>query len=345
MKLFILLLGPLAFSAALNAQTPFFPQMNVETLKWNYLDISGKPVLDLPISGVEDLTPFSDGMAAAQDSATHLWGYINASGKWAIKPQYEQVQSFKNGYAIVSNECRSGCNQSQEGLLSTYISHIIDKKGKVIFTDNSQDEDPMKRFFLDENLGAELFRVVRGYGVNDMKSLINLKGEFLCDTYSVFSEKGNIVYDPQLDAFRCANVFYKRDGKVLLDLSAYSYVETFSDGYCWAYRDEGDDETSITWNVLLDQKGKEVLRLNGDVYKAPDPVEKGAFRYMDKDYQYFVFNIDTQTSDPYQPHEIESEMGISIGGKQPNGVRYIFSMEEGEPLIGFMNASGEVFYK
>lgn len=44
---------------------------------------------------------FSEGLAAAQDAATGLWGYIDAQGSWAIPPSLHTADAFRNGAAAV----------------------------------------------------------------------------------------------------------------------------------------------------------------------------------------------------------------------------------------------------
>lgn len=46
---------------------------------------------------------FSEGVAAAQDNATGLWGYIGPGGQWVIQPQYTEAASFSGGEATVTD--------------------------------------------------------------------------------------------------------------------------------------------------------------------------------------------------------------------------------------------------
>lgn len=45
----------------------------------------------------------SEGLAAAELSAGHGFGFIDQSGRWAIKPIYKNAQSFSEGLAAVQN--------------------------------------------------------------------------------------------------------------------------------------------------------------------------------------------------------------------------------------------------
>ncbi|SFC82386.1 WG containing repeat-containing protein [Flexibacter flexilis DSM 6793] len=63
----------------------------------------------------KQIKPFSEGLAAAQDAQTLLWGYIDASGNWVLHAKWVQAESFKNGYAttaIALPDERSGLSKT-----------------------------------------------------------------------------------------------------------------------------------------------------------------------------------------------------------------------------------------
>lgn len=325
------------------AQTPFFPQYNVEAEKWSFIDTSGKTVLELSLTQIEDLRPFYDGLAAAQDETTHLWGFIDTKGKWLIKPQYAKAHDFTDGYAIVVNPCEANCNTNTDGLLSSDISYIIDKTGKTVFTDKSQEADPKNRFFLDKNLGNGLFRTIMGYGVSDMKNVIDLKGNFLCATYSVFGF-GDIEFEPDLKAYKCKNIYYDLTGKKVLDLSKYTFVNAFSEGLAWVNEEQETIDESITWNILVDLKGKEIHRFKNSEIGYPEPVENGSFLYTDAEGATMRYILKDKKIVKYETPETEELSGLTVGKKDKNGIRYIYSMDEVPRLVGFINGSGETYF-
>lgn len=328
-------------------QNPYFPQRDSETTNWQYLDVNGKIVLIIDLTEIEDLSPFSEGIAAAQDAKTHLWGYINNAGKWQIKPIFEVANDFKDGYAIVTNKCKTDCNKSEEGLLNDHIGSIIDKKGKIVFTDNSQDETPYKRYFMDQNLGSGLFSVIFGYGFNDMKNLINLKGEILCDTYSIFSGLGDIIFDDEMQAYRCKNKYYNLKGEMILDLSNYTYIHSFSNGYTWVSAEIGEDEENlVSYNILLDKKGKEIARFESNSFNLPSPVIEGMFTFTNENADIYQYNLKTKEIILKELSEIEKNYEFTIGKIEKNGCRFFYSeVDEIKKLMGFINAKEEVFYK
>ncbi|MGZ5302667.1 MAG: WG repeat-containing protein, partial [Bacteroidia bacterium] len=304
------------------AQTPFFPQYNVETEKWSYIDTSGNAILAITLANIDDLHPFSDGLAAALDGSTQLWGFINTSGNWVIQPKYAAAQDFLDSYAIVRKPCEADCNTSTEGVLSSDISYVIDTKGNVVLTDKSQHADSQTRFFLDKNLGEGLFRIIFGYGENDMKNVVNLKGELLCKTYSIFTA-GEIEYEADLKAFKCQNIFYNSKGAKVLDLSKYSFVNPFSEGYAWVSQEQEINGEPVTMNILIDLKGKEILRFNNNKVSYPQPVENGAFIHSDAENNTYRFILTEKRSVPYTAPESEENSGLVTGKKEKNGLRYI----------------------
>jgi len=66
---------------------------------------------------------FSEGFAAARDITTNKWGYIDATGQWAIEPQYADAKTFSEGLAAVS--------------LKGDKYGFIDKSGKMVIPDTN----------------------------------------------------------------------------------------------------------------------------------------------------------------------------------------------------------------
>ena len=47
--------------------------------------------------------PYNNGLARAQSINTELWGYVNAAGEWAIRPQFKFAKDFNDDVAFVDN--------------------------------------------------------------------------------------------------------------------------------------------------------------------------------------------------------------------------------------------------
>ena len=68
---------------------------------------------------VQEIYDFDSGLALVK--INNKYGYVDKSGKFAIKPQFSYAQSFRDGFAMVCEE--------KEG---KHICGFINQKGKVI---------------------------------------------------------------------------------------------------------------------------------------------------------------------------------------------------------------------
>ena len=343
MKRLHILLLIFGLNSAIYAQNPYFPQFNSVSETWHYIDVNGEKVLEVTLSNILDLKIFADGLAAAQDSESNLWGYINVSGKWQIQPAFEFAGDFKDGYAITANSCVK-CNELQAGILDDNVGTIIDKTGKVLLTDNSQDEEPSDRYTFNSNLGSGLFSVNFGDGFGENMNYINLKGQFMCKTYAVNTLYGDLLYDQEIQAIRCKNIYYNAKGQSVLDLSKYSYLKTFSEGKVWGSLEEEMDGEFKFWNILIDENGKEIRRFNADSIQYPMPVKKGKFTYENENFEKFQYNLATNESTPYEANGLEANYEVILGPYQANGCRFILNADT-YALLGFENKEGVIFYK
>lgn len=82
--------------------------------KSGYIDRNGREIA----VKYEDVFSFSDGMWGVQRiiNGKDRYGLINAKGEEIIKPIYENIREFKNGYAFIINKGKIG---------------IIDKVGNI----------------------------------------------------------------------------------------------------------------------------------------------------------------------------------------------------------------------
>jgi len=150
--LVVVLAFPVMIAGCSNQSKTLYPAVDGQTFMMGFIDSSGKWVIQpsfqevrpfsegyawvktdggdvfidqrgntaIKLEGIRVNGDFSDGMAVAYDSETSLYGYINTKGKWVIKPQYTQANSFTNGYAsVVFGD-------------DTWTGIIIDKSGKEI---------------------------------------------------------------------------------------------------------------------------------------------------------------------------------------------------------------------
>lgn len=80
---------------------------------WGYLDRQGR--LAIPPT-FDETQGFSEGLAPA--AADDKWGYIDSTGRWAIAPTHREARHFSEGLAVVENE------DGQDG--------VIDRNGRWI---------------------------------------------------------------------------------------------------------------------------------------------------------------------------------------------------------------------
>lgn len=80
---------------------------------WGYLDRQGR--LAIPPT-FDETQGFAEGLAPA--AADDKWGYIDSTGRWAIAPTHREARHFSEGLAVVENE------DGQDG--------VIDRSGRWI---------------------------------------------------------------------------------------------------------------------------------------------------------------------------------------------------------------------
>lgn len=109
------------------------------------IDRKGNVVKELP-KDVSQCSMFARGMAAIQND-NGQWGYINASGDSIIATNYSSANLFLyEDYAMVID-----AEQPSDSVL-TYS--VIDKSGKVLFTSNTMQYQPIQPYFINGVLPA-----------------------------------------------------------------------------------------------------------------------------------------------------------------------------------------------
>lgn len=105
-----------------------------------YFNLAGEQITE-PILK-DEKQEYSEGLIKA--NLNSKWGYKDASGKWVIRPQYEEANDFYHGFASVSLNGikkvidKSGKSHSREGLAIAY-SIREDSYGLFGFIDESED--------------------------------------------------------------------------------------------------------------------------------------------------------------------------------------------------------------
>ncbi len=152
-----------------------------EDARWGIIDSSGEYVRPVYFSGANGDGFAPNGLAAAKDAKTHLWGYVWKGGTWAIEPRFSQEEYFSSvGLAAVQgtgaqwgkwgyiDESGAWAIEPQydtpgvfhdDGRASVFIGDDmlwIDEGGNVV--DGPSDEDEKPRAEWDEATGLDGIR-------------------------------------------------------------------------------------------------------------------------------------------------------------------------------------------
>lgn len=104
------------------------------------IDRKGQVIKELP-KEVSQCSMFSRGMATFQND-NGSWGYINTSGDTIVPANYSSANLFLyNDYALVVDE-----SQPNDSTLSFTV---INKTGKVMFTDSSAEYQPVQPYYIN----------------------------------------------------------------------------------------------------------------------------------------------------------------------------------------------------
>ncbi len=109
------------------------------------IDRKGAVIKELP-KEVSQCSMFARGMAAFQND-NGSWGYINVSGDTIVPANFSTANLFLyNDYALVIDE-----NQASDSIVSF---SVIDKHGKVMFTSNTGEYQPIQSYYINGVLPA-----------------------------------------------------------------------------------------------------------------------------------------------------------------------------------------------
>lgn len=124
-----------------------------------FIDRHGKAVIKLD----DEARDFHEGLAAVKGSGTSGWGYVDRSGRWVIKPQYQLADDFSEGLAQVMVDVKFG---------------FVNRRGEMVIPPRF-DAHPVgyvqQRKF-DTSRFAEGLACV---SVGDLYGYINKKGDFV----------------------------------------------------------------------------------------------------------------------------------------------------------------------
>jgi hypothetical protein len=175
--------------------------------KYGFIDASGRVQIKPQFDGA---LPFSEGLAAV--SLNKKWGFIDSSGKIVVPLSYFAVSRFSDGVAAVTIE---------EG--TTRSCGYIDHAGQFVIK-------PQTKFVCREfKEGFALVGVYDETAGEDFDGYMNKEGNLAIGGQYVradpFSEGLALVVSFE------NSVFINRDGETVIDLKGYGGTDTLSDEY------------------------------------------------------------------------------------------------------------------
>lgn len=193
------------------------------------IDRKGQVVKELP-KEVSQCSMFSRGMAAFQND-NGSWGYINTSGDTIVPANYSSANMFLyNDYAMVIDE-----NQPND---STVSFTVINKNGKVMFTANSSEYQPVQPYFINGVLP-----VVKG------------------DTLVCLNEEGKEVANPIDDSDKVEKAGYADFSRT----PSGDYI-VIKDKKTGMVDKDNQPLIPIEHDNLIDINGERLIAVDGDTY-------------------------------------------------------------------------------
>ncbi|MBR5731666.1 MAG: WG repeat-containing protein [Firmicutes bacterium] len=231
-------------------------------------------------------------IAPAQDSSTHLWGYIDLKGNWVIKPVYRSASEFFGGIACVSDVYNEYIfiNRAGIGMIETFDGHSITASsvfGDGIASVRSDVEYVQKMTYIDGNseVCINLGRLPLAKGVSYKTSrFVELATPFR-NGYALVMRTTNATLAAQgISALESAYVI-DRDGSVVaavpqgLDVSEYGFDENMrvvvkADNGLYGLAD-------VNGTVVLSPSYLRVLYCEDGLYLVCN--QNGFWGYLDKD--------------------------------------------------------------
>ena len=197
------------------------------------IDRKGQVVKELP-KEVSQCSMFSRGMAAFQND-NGSWGYINTSGDTIVPANYSSANMFLyNDYAMVIDE-----NQPND---STVSFTVINKNGKVMFTANSSEYQPVQPYFINGVLP-----VVKG------------------DTLVCLNEEGKEVANPIDDSDKVEKAGYADFSRT----PSGDYI-VIKDKKTGMVDKNNQPLILIEHDNLIDINGERLIAVDGDTYHIID---------------------------------------------------------------------------
>ncbi len=246
------------------------------------------------------------------------YGFIDKNGKLIVECQYDYVQAFSNGYAIVQNY--ENTDQFYDYSYN-YLYNIIDTKGNLLLKDWANNIIPLSNnnlfkitFKKDDiqksNIVNKKFEII----IEDCEEIYELDEDYLLvlknDKFNLYSYEGKLITDADLLNKKLSEKFLFNEGiaifSIPIDLYTFKYgylnskgeiiikpifsnASNFSDGMALVGK---TDEYYYTKYGYIDTKGNMVIDFKFDyAYSFVDGMAKvGTYNYDLYTYNYGFIN-------------------------------------------------------
>ena len=261
--------------------------------RWGFINTSGKRVFVLP-ANVKQVGNFHEGLCWFRDKESNKVGYIDRTGKVAIRPQWDYARDFNDGLAAVGNGDFTGRFWYRVDRMIGYIDHT----GSVVLPVNMTDRhgknyrladfscgratlhDGDSAFIIDTK-GNKLFggNYRRAHRFSEGFCTVGTATNEPCNSgdddsdlpdcrfhWFVIDTAGNIVLDKYANTFHegvsCNNlsdddyIYTDTTGKQIIERH-FKYARIFQEGLAFVTEMDGTQG-------FIDHSGKMVIKLSDD---------------------------------------------------------------------------------
>lgn len=273
----------------------------------------------------KNIGQYSEGLCPVQDNANGLWGYVDKSGEYVIKPTYYDAYPFSEALAAVKNK---------KGTFD-----FIDKTGKIVFQSNytsisSRYNGAVKGFLGGYALVCMQKSNKEQFGL----SLINKTGKIVAqDDYFLRISYYGLKKGPFIDCQdNIVNMQYNKvklpegrgreidfsfstkyslfadnvvdeKGTIIFDASG---IEATSLGLTDNYLVAKKNVNGVMTSAVYDFSGKVVIDYN---YKEIYPVDKDTFMVVNNGDKYGMINKELQELIPIAQSKMTMPYSVSMG--------------------------------
>lgn len=258
--------------------------------RYVFVNVKGEIIFPNLVSTIDmdrakPMRPFMNNLAAYYNYDVKRWGFINQKGVIIVKPIYQEVQDFNDGYAAVKTDNNKWGYINTEGVLvikdiymnqpspfSNGYASITKREGGTSLINKSGE------IVLDQLQNISLFHDEKAFVVFDYNHpnrakydpqnrhncfVINTKFEFLGYPESTSFTSLNEEYKwPQEDGLLCNNQgeVINLTGKIIYEAE---FIRLFHNDRAFCTIDDGDKYSS---NGYINRKGEIVFMFKESVY-------------------------------------------------------------------------------